>query len=133
MIYDVVSLEPVTDIVVRQVKGVVRTVAARRMLCDATTVIASRRQDIPPLALILTLLLVLILVLFCHPTLQVHVLKQEEAAESRVHLDAVVGDLFSVIQVTCIPIYLVVQAPDAFNLRTINRCTVGSIEDDTLV
>ena len=133
------AVVPMIDIVVqtemgifavKRVKDVVRTVAVRVMLSSATvTVIASCRLVLvvlryhlrPPALLLLLLLLVRRL------TLQVHVLKQEELANTRIHLNAVVGDLFSALQVESISIHLVVQAPVAFNLRTINQCTVGKI------
>jgi hypothetical protein len=125
MIYDVVLME-MRDIVVSQVKDVVRTVAVRLMLWAATVaVIASRRQDMRPLALTLTTLLIMILL---RGRLR-PVLKQEDIANTRIHFNAVVGDIFSAIQAERGPISLVVKTPVAFNLRTINQCTVGKIED----
>jgi hypothetical protein len=132
MIYDVVLLEA-RDIVVRQVECVVGMVAARVILqiwAATVTVIASWIiLHLRFMAVLILLRLVLLVLLLRRPTLQVHVLKQEDLAESSMNLNAVVGDLLSAIQVMSIPTSLVVQAPIAFNLQTINQYTVGKIED----
>ena len=111
-------------IAVLQVTVVVRTVAARLRLSSAMVMVIARgrpllRHHRHPLARLLRRL---------RP---IRVLKREELAKTRIRLNAVVGDSFSVPQVESISIYLAVQARSATNHQGMYQLPVDTIDEVT--